>query len=133
MLLFVLDAVIGTGWGQKGETAQSVGRVRSGVIGSDDKPQRVLASTSPRRGAALAERWILPPSGCSLRDYAAAFACSRQAKVVPSSHIRCMMTASLRATARRARLPPARLATLTAQAFNADHRVHRVSSALAAS
>jgi hypothetical protein len=35
--------------------------------------------------------------------------------------------------ATRARLPPARLATLTAQAFNADHRVHRVSSALAAS
>jgi hypothetical protein len=30
-------------------------------------------------------------------------------------------------------LPPTRLATLTAQAFNADHRVHRVNSTLAAS
>ena len=75
MLLFVLDAVIGTGWGQKGETAQVVGCVRSGVIGSDDKPQRVLASTSPARvqpGKAVdrASFWLF------FLDYAAAFSCS---------------------------------------------------------
>ena len=72
----------------------------------------------PGKAVDLASFWLF------LLDYAAVFACSRQSKVVPLSHIRCMMTASLRATATRARLPPARLATLTAQAFNADHRVH---------
>ena len=52
---------------------------------------------------------------------------------LPSAHMRCRMTASLRATATRARAMPRRLATLMPQARNADHFVLRIRSEWAAS
>jgi hypothetical protein len=52
---------------------------------------------------------------------------------VPSIHIRCRMTASLRATATFALRNPLRFASLTPQALSADHFATRVSSTLAAS
>ncbi len=49
-----------------------------------------------------------------------------------SSHMRCRMTASFRATAITARRWPRVLASLIPQAFNGDHFELRVSNALAA-
>src|SRR5205814_5174445 len=56
-----------------------------------------------------------------------------QLNSVPSIHMRCRMTASLRATATLALRSPFRLASLIPQAFSADHFGTRVSSTLAAS
>ena len=66
---------------------------------------------------------------------AAAFGqgCLPQRNSAPSLHIRCRITASLRATATRALAMPRRLATCMPQARSADHLVPRVSSECAAS
>jgi hypothetical protein len=56
-----------------------------------------------------------------------------QLNSVPSIHMRCRMTASLRATATLAFRSPFRLASLIPQAFSADHFGTRVSSTPAAS
>jgi hypothetical protein len=56
-----------------------------------------------------------------------------QRKSVPSIHMRCRMTASLRATATLALRMPMRLATRMPQAFSADHFWTRVSNTPAAS
>jgi hypothetical protein len=50
-----------------------------------------------------------------------------QRNSVPSLHMRCMITASLRASATFAFLRPRRLATFIAQAFSHDHFFVRVS------
>jgi hypothetical protein len=58
--------------------------------------------------------------------HAAAAACSRvQRNSVPSTHMRCMMTASRRASATIAFFIPRRLATCIAQAFSQDHLFER--------
>src|SRR5215472_12261764 len=57
----------------------------------------------------------------------------RQRKSVPSTHIRCGTTASLRASATLARLTPRSFATRSAHAFNVENRVTRLSMTLAAS
>src|SRR4026208_249372 len=54
-------------------------------------------------------------------------------KTVPSTHIRCRMTASFRATATLALRSPLRFASRMPQALSADHFATRVSSTLAAS
>ena len=56
-----------------------------------------------------------------------------QRNSLPSTHIRCTMTASLRATATRARAMPRRLAMFMPQARNADHLVLRINNEWAAS
>src|SRR5215475_13438199 len=56
-----------------------------------------------------------------------------QLNSVPSTHMRCRMTASLRATATLALRNPLRLVSLVPQAFSADHFGTRVSSTPAAS
>src|SRR5262245_9196958 len=56
-----------------------------------------------------------------------------QLNSVPSTHMRCRMTASLRATATVALRSPFRLASLIPQAFSADHFGTRVSNTPAAS
>lgn len=56
-----------------------------------------------------------------------------QRKSLPSTHIRCRMTASLRATATLALRMPIRLARRMPHAFSADHFCTRVSNTPAAS
>src|SRR5271165_3514013 len=70
----------------------------------------------------------------SSRHAAAADAagCLPQRNSLPSTHIRCRMTASLRATATRARAMPRRLAMFMPQARNADHLVLRINNEWAA-
>jgi hypothetical protein len=54
-------------------------------------------------------------------------------KVEPSIHMRCRITASLRATATLARFRPRRLATSSPQRLSAEKRVTRESNTFAAS
>ena len=140
-LLFVFDAVIDTGWDKIGEAATICRTCLLRTTRSNDKALDVLTSslapsgrTPPQRVSSNVECGVLyfPFSGPRCR-YRAAFVCSPHWKSVPSIHIRCMMTASLRASATRARLAPAFLAIRAAQAFSADHCVHRVNITLAAS
>src|SRR5215510_7335545 len=56
-----------------------------------------------------------------------------QVNSVPSTHIRCRMTASFRATATLALRNPHRFASRMPQALSVDHFATRVSSTLAAS
>src|SRR5208282_6446443 len=67
-----------------------------------------------------------------LMRYAATFLVD-QLNSVPSIHMRCRITASLRATATLALRSPFRLTSLVPQAFNVDHFCTRVSSTPAAS
>jgi hypothetical protein len=60
-------------------------------------------------------------------------ACLPQRNSDLSTHMRCRMTASLRATATRARAMPRRFATCMPQARSEDHFVLRISSEWAAS
>ena len=64
---------------------------------------------------------------------AAVAACLPQRNSDLSTHMRCRMTASFRATATRARAMPQRLAMFMPQARKADHLVLRTSSEWAAS
>jgi len=59
---------------------------------------------------------------------AGAAACLPQRNSLPSAHMRCRITASLRATATRARAMPRRLATFIPHARSADHLLLRISS-----
>src|SRR3954469_1416721 len=71
--------------------------------------------------------------GLMCEPWVAAGASSRhQRNSLPSAHMRCRITASLRATATVARRRPRRLAIAVPQAFSADHRVTRVSRLCAA-
>jgi hypothetical protein len=63
---------------------------------------------------------LIRPRAAALADYATA-ASRLQQNSVPSRHIRCNTTASLRATATLARRMPARLAAAMPQALSADH------------
>jgi len=72
------------------------------------------------------------PNRSLSRPYAAA-ASRPQRKVVPSTHMRCRTTASLRASATFARFMPRRLATSSAQRLRAEKRTARVSRMCAAS
>ena len=81
-------------------------------------------------------RDILPPrggarvfsyTGLILHCHASAASCRLQLNSVPSTQMRCMITASRRASATIAFFMPRRLATCIAQALSQDHRVERTS------
>ena len=85
---------------------------------------------SSREGHHATARWS---SGFLLLDlilhgfHAAAAACSRvQRNSVPSTHMRCMITANRRARATIAFFIPRRLAICIAQALSQDHFLERI-------
>ena len=84
---------------------------------------------SSREGHPSTARWnsSFLLSGLILNDFhAAVAACSRvHRKSVPSTHIRCMITASRRARATIAFFIPRRLAICMAQALSQDHFFER--------
>ncbi len=91
------------------------------------KAQRTYTASSrprPRRDASTGGRRVL-----LFHDLATSVL---QRNGTSSSHIRCRMTASFRATAITARLWPRVLASFIPQAFSGDHFELRVSSTLAA-
>ena len=122
-------------WDQENGAAQSDSRLDRGWRDRRKNPSELASSIVPRgTSSARADLeellLLLPSSSCG---QAAGLTCRVQRKSVPSRHMRCMMTASLRASATIARRWPRRLATSIAQAFNQDHFVTRVSSTCAAS
>jgi hypothetical protein len=87
-------------------------------------------------------RDIIPPLGGAprvllldliLHCHAGAASCRVQRNSVPSTQMRCMITASRRASATIAFFSPQRLAICIAQALSQDHRVERTSRICAAS
>src|SRR4029450_11230044 len=93
---------------------------------------RAISPPPPSRQGRLFPHVSRKPCDLLYARYAAPFFVD-QLNSVPSSHMRCRMTASLRATATLALRSPLRLASLIPQAFSADHFGTRVSSTLAAS
>src|SRR3954466_1476168 len=107
------------------------------VIQSEDRSRHYVRlhrfrrpgdGTSGKQGVLALLQTAPPPS----RLYAAA-AARPQRKVVPSTHMRWRITASLRASATFARFMPRRLATSSAQRLRAEKRTARVSRMCAAS
>src|SRR3954452_13012229 len=128
MLLFVINAVAVTcgDWREAKRTD-----LQSGVALPHSQPSSDLSSPSSPTRTSLGgddsqiEGMILSRSrgsgygGCS--------------EAVPSLHMRCRMTASLRASATLARFKPRRCASLIAQLLRLDHLADRVSRTWAAS
>ena len=91
---------------------------------------------SSRKGHYSTARWnsgFLPSHLIIRGSHAAAVSSRVQRNSVPSIHMRCMMTASRRASATTAFFIPRRLAIFIAQALSQDHLVVRVSMIWAAS
>src|SRR5262249_56030416 len=83
-------------------------------------------TTSPPPSSWLGRLFPLPREPIYIR-YASA-SLFDQVNSVPSIHMRCRITASLRATATLALRSPFRLANLMPQAFNTDHFATRVTN-----
>ena len=90
---------------------------------------------SSREGHHATARWssCFLLSDLILHSQAAAASCRVQRNSVPSTQIRCMMTASRRASATIAFFMPRRLAICIAQALSQGHLMVRVSMIWAAS
>src|SRR6476660_8847600 len=91
---------------------------------------------SSREGHLSTARWsssVLLSDLILLRFHAAVACCRVQQNSVPSTHMRCMITAKRRARATTAFFSPRRLAICIAQALSHDHFVVRTSRMWAAS
>jgi hypothetical protein len=99
-------------------------RLTAGPSGQTNSPhpssREGHLSTAQWNSSVLLSHWLL--NGI----HAAAATCSRvQRNSVPSTHMRCIMTASRRARATIAFFMPRRLAICIAQAFSQDHFFER--------
>jgi hypothetical protein len=120
--------------GFENEAEQSFGRLRHSMNGGPSG-HAISPHPSSREGHHATVRWSsrFLLSDLILHCYAAAASCLVQRNSVPSTQIRCMMTASRRASATIAFFMPRRLATCIAQALSQDHFVERISRIWAAS
>jgi hypothetical protein len=120
--------------GFENEADQSFGRLRHSMNGGPSG-HAISPHPSSREGHHATLRWSsrFLLSDLILHCYAAAASCLVQRNSVPSTQIRCMMTASRRASATIAFFMPRRLAICIAQAFSHDHFVERISRIWAAS
>ena len=105
--------------GSEDEAEQSIGRPCRQLNGRSKRTCELTSSIVPR-GTSF-HRWVelefSPIEFDRARFYAAATACSRvQRNSVPSTQMRCMITASRRARATTAFFSPRRLAICKAQA-----------------
>jgi hypothetical protein len=146
-LLFGMSTMALPAWDQEGEAAQSVERLGRVSLRSAQGPSACSPRPSSREGHRppgriseccffFSQFFLLlfsQPFLLLVSAQAAGLTCLVQRKSVPSRHIRCMMTASLRASATIARRWPRRFATAIAQAFSQDHFATRVSNTCAAS
>ena len=84
---------------------------------------------SSREGHHATVRWssLFLLSDLILHCHAAAASCRVQRNSVPSTQMRCMITANRRARATIAFFLPRRLAICIAQTLSQDHRVERIS------
>jgi hypothetical protein len=83
------------------------------------------AHSSPRERRWLRLRQAETGTPLVMQSLPARRSACPQRNSLPSAHMRCRITASLRATATRARATPRRLATFMPQARNVDHLVSK--------
>ena len=97
--------------------------------------QTISPHPSSREGHHSTMRWssCFLLLGLTVHCHAAAASCRLQRNSVPSTQMRCRITASRRASATIAFFMPRRLAICIAQALSQDHRVERTSMTCAAS
>ena len=110
--------------GFEDEAEQSLGRPCRQCDGRSKRTYDLTSSIVPR-GTSFhrSVEFEFPPIGLdAVRLHAAVVACSQvQRNSVPSTHMRCMITANRRARATIAFFIPRRLATCIAQALSQDH------------
>ena len=103
------------------------------------RPSSLTARARVQRDTGIVADWPGPSSSAEQTFGWTAYARAGRCGAVPnwksmsSRHMRCMMMASLRATATQAFLLPTRLASFTPQARSADHFLVTRRWALAAS
>ena len=130
LLLFGMDTVALPGWDEEDEAEQSEGRAYRCSYGrhklrSDLTSSFVPRGTSPARGGG--NQFFVSVSRIGRRRHQAEAAFSFvHRNSVPSTQMRCMMTASLRASATIALFNPRFLAIFMAQALSHDHLTLRV-------
>src|SRR5512139_1484587 len=133
-LLFGIGTKALPSWGSRTRRNNLLGglvvRVTAGPSGHTNSPH-----PSSREGHHSTAWWSSSVllSDLILHCHAAAASCRVQRNSVPSTQMRCMITASRRASATIAFFRPQRLATCIAQALSQDHRVERTSMIWAAS
>ena len=114
--------------GFEDEVEQSVPRLCRHLVGKSKRTCELTSSIVPRGTSfhcSVDLGFLL--SGLILNGFHAAAACSRvHRNSVPSTHIRCMITASRRARATIAFFIPRRLAICMAQALSHDHFFERI-------
>ena len=109
--------------GFENEVEQSIARRCRQTDGRSKRTCELTSSIVPR-GTSFHRSVELefPPIGCDLHGFHAATACSLvHRNSVPSTQMRCMITASRRARATIAFFIPRRLAICIAQALSQDH------------
>src|SRR6476619_2429741 len=114
--------------GSEDEVEQSFGRPCRQRNGRSKQTCELTSSIVPRGTSfhRLVELEFPPIGYDAARFHAAAAACSRvHLNSVPSTHMRCRITASRRASATIAFFIPRRLATCIAQALSHDHFFER--------
>ena len=113
--------------GSEDEVEQSLPRPCHRTNGRSKRTRELTSSIVPR-GTSFNRSVELeyPPIDVILDGFHAAAACSRvQRNSVPSTQMRCMITASRRASATIAFFIPRRLAICIAQALSQDHFFER--------
>ena len=133
-LLFGIGTRALPSWGSRTRRNNLLGglaiRMMAGPSGHAISPH-----SSSRKGHHSTARWRLCVFSCLMLCgcHAAAASSRVQRNSVPSTHMRCMITASRRASATIAFFIPRCRAIFMAQALSQDHRVERISRIWAAS
>jgi hypothetical protein len=133
MLLYGLGTQAGPSWDSKTRWNDLWGGLAA-VVGRSKRTYELTSSIVPRGTLfhRVVELGFLLFHLISYRVHTAA-ASLVQRNSVPSTQMRCMMTAKRRASATIALFMPRRLAICIAQALSHDHRVERISMLWAAS
>src|SRR6266403_1636948 len=133
-LLFGIGTQALPSWGFKDEVEQSIGRPCRQCDGRSKRPNDLTSSIVPR-GTSF-HRWVeldFLLLHLILHSSQAAATSLVHRNSVPSTHMRCMITANRRASATIAFFIPRCLATFIAQALSQDHFVERINMLWAAS
>jgi hypothetical protein len=133
-LLFGFGTKALPSWGFEDEVEQSFGRPRRQYDGRSKRTNDLTSSIVPR-GTSF-HRWVeldLLLSHLILYSSQAAATSLVHRNSVPSTHMRCMITANRRASATIAFFIPRCLAIFIAQALSQDHFAERTSMLWAAS
>ena len=133
-LLFGLGTKALPSWGFEDEVEQSFGRPRRQYDGGSKRTNELTSSIVPR-GTSF-HRWVelyFLLSHLMLHSSQATATSLVHRNSVPSTHMRCMITANRRASATIAFFIPRCLAIFIAQALSQDHFAERTSMLWAAS